>query len=129
MYAAEAPDKTNSIPYAVAVEGKAGYVRSPHAPDSGYIDVRGFAKDTQVRDPYSGKMFLVPADYTAQGQSKPAKALPPRDMKLPFGTPVKDKPGYVISPYSPNALAIDVRGFPKGAEVRDPYSGKIFLVP
>ena len=60
MYAADPSDKTNSIPYAVAVEGKAGYVRSPHSPDSGTIDVRGFAKDTQVRDPYSGKIFLVP---------------------------------------------------------------------
>jgi hypothetical protein len=129
MYAADAPDKTNSIAYAVAVEGRPGYVRSPHSPETGFIDVRGFAKDTQVRDPYSGKLFLVPADYTGQGQSKSTKILPPRDMKIPFGTPVKDRPGYVLSPYSPNAGAIDVRGFPKGTEVMDPYSGKRFLTP
>ena len=48
---------------------------------------------------------------------------------LPYGTPVPDKPGYVISPYSPRAGYVDVTGMPAGMEAKDPYSGKIFLVP
>lgn len=57
----------------------------------------------------------------------PVPVAAPRD--LPYGTPVPGKPGYVTSPHSPNAGYVDVRGFPPGSEVKDPYSGKIFLVP
>ena len=48
---------------------------------------------------------------------------------IPFGVPVPGKPGFVISPYRPAAGYIDVRGFPPGTEVKDPYTSKIFLVP
>jgi hypothetical protein len=48
---------------------------------------------------------------------------------LPYGVPVPNKPGFVISPYSPNAGYVDIRGFPTGAEVKDPYTGKVFITP
>ena len=57
----------------------------------------------------------------------PVPVAPPRD--LPYGTPVPGKPGFVTSPFSATAGYVDVRGFPPGSEVKDPYSGKIFLVP
>lgn len=57
----------------------------------------------------------------------PVPAAAPRD--LPYGTPVPGKPGFVTSPHSASAGYVDVRGFPPGSEVKDPYSGKIFLVP
>jgi hypothetical protein len=34
----------------------------------------------------------------------------------------------VNSPYGAGGI-IDVRGFPPGTEVKDPYTGKTFLVP
>ena len=48
---------------------------------------------------------------------------------LKYGTPVPGKKGFVTSPFSPEAGYIDVRGFPPGTAVKDPYSGKIILTP
>lgn len=47
-------------PYAIPVPGKQGLVTSPFAPDSGYVDVRQFPPGTEVKDPYSGKVFRTP---------------------------------------------------------------------
>ncbi len=48
---------------------------------------------------------------------------------LPYGTPVPGKKGFVTSPFSPDGGYIDVRDFPPGTEVKDPYSGKTFRTP
>lgn len=52
--------KGEDLPYGTPVAGKQGFVTSPFSPNSGYIDVRGFAPGTPVKDPYSGKVFLTP---------------------------------------------------------------------
>ena len=48
--------------------------------------------------------------------------------EIPYGKPVPGKPGFVFSP-SDQFKYIDVRGYPPGTPVTDPYSGKTFLVP
>lgn len=48
------------LPTAKAVPGKPGYVFSPFDPSGGYVDVTGYASGSKVKDPYSGKVFLVP---------------------------------------------------------------------
>lgn len=63
---------------------------------------------------------------------RPAKNADPATSQpsdLPFGVPVANKPGFVISPFSPNGGYVDVRGMPSGIEVKDPYTGKVFRTP
>lgn len=48
---------------------------------------------------------------------------------LPYGIPVPNKTGFVTSPYAPKSGYVDVRNFPSGTEVKDPYTGKTFLTP
>jgi hypothetical protein len=51
------------------------------------------------------------------------------DRDLPYAVPVASRPGFVTSPYAPTRGMVDVRGFPSGTEVKDPYTGKIFRTP
>ena len=49
------------LPYGVPVPGRKGMVTSPYTPDEGkYVDVTGFTSGSVVKDPYTGKFFLVP---------------------------------------------------------------------
>jgi len=84
-------------------------------PDSSLTDTDGLVTNA-VANP--SNPFATPT---------PVPVAAPRD--LPYGTPVPGKPGFVTSPHSASAGYVDVRGFPPGSEVKDPYSGKIFLVP
>jgi len=52
-----------------------------------------------------------------------------RKDDLPYGIPVPGKQGLVTSTFSPDSGYIDVRSFPPGTEVKDPYTGKTFLTP
>jgi len=49
--------------------------------------------------------------------------------QIPTAKPVPGKPGYVFSPFDPSGGYVDVTGYASGQKVKDPYSGKIFLVP
>jgi len=48
------------LPYGIPVPGHKGMVTSPYSPEGNYIDVSNFAAGSAVRDPYTGKVFLVP---------------------------------------------------------------------
>jgi len=71
----------------------------------------------------------TPTDMAPTPTPAPATTSAPTERNLPYGTPVAGKPGFVTSPHAPYAGYVDVRGFPPNTEVKDPYSGKIFLVP
>src|SRR5262245_42982800 len=49
------------LPYGIPVPGRKGMVTSPYTPEEEkYVDVTGFASGSVVKDPYTGKFFLVP---------------------------------------------------------------------
>ena len=55
------PEKAKGdLPYGIPVSGQKGIVTSPYLPEGGYIDVSSFAPGSAVKDPYTGKTFLVP---------------------------------------------------------------------
>jgi hypothetical protein len=67
-------------------------------------------------------------------KSKPSPTPGPRTVtsqapQYPTAKPVPGKPGYVFSPFDPSGGYVDVNGYTSGSKVKDPYSGKIFLVP
>ncbi len=49
-----------SYPKGIPVPGKPGFVRSPYAEHAGLVDVQGFPSGSQVKCPYTGKIFIVP---------------------------------------------------------------------
>lgn len=71
---------------------------------------------------------------TSTEKPKPSPSQAPRSAanqpaQYPTAKVVPGKPGYVFSPYDPNGGYVDVNGYASGSKVKDPYSGKIFLVP
>jgi hypothetical protein len=89
---------------------------------TGYISFARVNKRPS-RAPVSQVKTEEPSPEGSSNQDSSAKG------KILSAIKVPDQPGYVRSPYNPDAGMIDVRGMPSGAEIYDPYSGNTILVP
>ncbi len=80
--------------------------------------------DAQPPQPPKGEESAAPVRRVSAADIEKAKA------ELPYGVPVPGRKGMVTSPYNPeNGKYIDVTDFASGSVVKDPYTGKFFLVP
>ena len=96
--------------------------RRPGSPQSNLVE----ASPTPAEQPTNLNEKVTPTVTVQRASSVPAEKA---NGDLPYGFPVPGHKGMVTSPYSPEGNYIDVSAFPSGSAVRDPYTGKIFLVP
>ena len=98
--------------------------RQPTSPQSNLIE----ASPTPLEQPTN---LIKNEKVTPTVTVQRASTVPPEKAKgdLPYGIPVPGHKGMVTSPYSPEGNYIDVSAFPPGSAVKDPYTGKVFLVP
>jgi hypothetical protein len=94
--------------------------------ETGYARQRTVT-EVETRPTDQGTEPSTPPQAPSTGPADTAPA--PVVKNYEYGKPVPGKPGFVTSPYAPTQGYVDVRGFPPGTEVKDPYTGKIFLVP
>src|SRR6267143_6758261 len=87
--------------------------------DNGTTVKRNDLRPPELKEPEATE---TPKPVTTRTASSVPAQRPRTDLH--YGIPVPNKPGFVISPYSPNAGYVDIRGFSAGAEVKDPYTGK-----
>lgn len=55
------PDTTVELPYGSPISGRPGFVNSPYAAKHQLVDVTGLPVGMEVKCPYTGKLFRVPA--------------------------------------------------------------------
>jgi hypothetical protein len=108
------------------------------------IDANGTASFVRDGRVIAGDTFLDPGGpYNITGilsrqdfspappatQTTTPTAAPPT-TGLPTARPVPKKPGFVYNPFDPNSRTLlDMRGKGSGTKVKDPFSGKLFIVP
>jgi hypothetical protein len=80
------------------------------------------------QQPFNPNGPAQPENPQAAGPAPTAAPTKVAKGDFPYGIPVPNKPHLVESPFSPGKY-VDVEGFAPGTEVKDPYTGKIFLVP
>ena len=84
----------------------------------------------QRRTTTTSKPSPSPATVTETSKPSPSPSRTSSTQgQFPTAKPVPGKPGYVFSPFDPGGGYVDVTGYTSGQKVKDPYSGKIFLVP
>jgi len=87
------------------------------------------SSDDALSHASSGGAATAPPNEHNTHAAKAASATKQGKSGLLYGTPVPGKQGFVTSPFEPDSGYIDVRGFPPRTEVKDPYTGKVFLTP
>lgn len=97
--------------------------------DRGPLTERTVSSSYQADESSTASAVTPSVSVRQKAAPPPARPVSRQPSALPRGRPVRDKPGFVTSPYGKSTEFIDVRGYPPGTEVKDPYTGKMFVVP
>lgn len=108
----------NTISWKSGVAGEIHWTLTPNN-DSQTAQVT--MKGLMLNDTATFRRGRVPAETTHQSTAKASD-------EIPTAKSVPGKPGLVFSPFAPEKY-VDVEGQPSGSQVKDPYSGKVFIVP
>lgn len=100
--------------------------RAPHRPSSPQSNAAGASPSPLQQPPNLANEEKIPVVKVLRASGVPAEKA---KGDMPYGIPVPGHKGMVTSPYSPEGNYVDVSAFPTGSAVKDPYTGKIFLVP
>lgn len=134
------PKNIGRHPTGLLVPGKhrRGYAFSPFTTPPRIIDVRGFPMHSQIRCPYSKKIFVIPAEAVAQNssQNQTRMRLPKVSKKLasslkssPEATGVRPKTQRPTIREKTTASGARVSGLPKKPEPKKPATKKLQLLP
>ena len=82
----------------------------------------GTTRSSHVAHNVTASSTPNPPEPPSEGPSTTATSV------FPTATRVPNKRGFVFSPSDPSKY-VDVSGYPSGSKAKDPYSGKIFIVP
>lgn len=111
-------------------------VQQASPPPAPPVQTRPQVVTTAQQPPSQPKPQPTAPPRVVQSENPPPSSSPPpqtstasQSADLPYGKPVPGKPGYVFSPFDKNGGYVDVTGYSPGQKVKDPYTGKIFLVP
>ena len=119
--------QSNEAPPSDVSNDQTSGAQGPAAPNRHDVN-EGPPNDASNSQTSGGPAPAAPNGHNVRA-AKAARAAKKGKSGLLYGTPVPGKQGLVTSPFSPDNGYIDVRSFPPGTEVKDPYTGKIFLTP
>lgn len=110
----------NSISWKSGVAGEITWTLTPNNDgQTAQVTMKGL----MLNDTTTFRRGRVPAEPSHQRAAKGSN-----ESEIPTAKPVPGKPGYVFSPFAPDKY-VDVEAYTSGSQVKDPYSGKLFIVP
>lgn len=122
------PSTTETTTTTTTTTSAATDVSTPGQPASPPVSASTKRRVVSQREALPTATPQVTHRVNAEAKPKPSPGAASTQLEFPTAKPVAGKPGYVHSPSDPGKY-VDVSGYAPGSKVKDPYSGKIFLVP